>query len=143
MVSQPSSSPVVTVDDASKPGGRFTSGAAIVAYIAVAKLLFHLLTATRYGIFRDEMYYYACSEHMAWGYVDQPPLVALVIWITRHILGSSVFALRLQAALAGAVLVWLAGKLARELGGGRFAQALAALAVFMVPIYMIMDHWIT
>ncbi|HKD82661.1 MAG TPA: glycosyltransferase family 39 protein [Candidatus Angelobacter sp.] len=143
MVSQPSSSPVVTVDDASKPGGRFTSGAAIVAYIAVAKLLFHLLTATRYGIFRDEMYYYACSEHMAWGYVDQPPLVALVIWITRHILGSSVFALRLPAALAGAALVWLAGKLARELGGGRFSQALAALAVFMVPIYMILDHWIT
>ncbi|HEY7402050.1 MAG TPA: glycosyltransferase family 39 protein [Candidatus Angelobacter sp.] len=142
MVSQPSST-VAAVADAQKPGGRFTSGPAIVAYIAAAKLLFHLLTAARYGIFRDEMYYFACSEHMAWGYVDQPPLIALVIWITRHTLGSSVFALRLPAALAGAALVWLAGKLARELGGGRFAQALAALAVFMVPIYMIMHHWIT
>src|SRR5262249_19269547 len=122
---------------------RFTSGPAIVLYIAFAKLLFHLLTAVRYGIFRDEMYYYACSQHLAWGYVDQPPIIALVIWITRHIFGSSLFALRLPAALAGAALVWLAGKLAREMGGGRFAQALAALAVFMVPIYLIMHHWIT
>jgi len=126
-----------------RPVSRFTSASAIVFYIAGAKLLFHLLTATRYGIFRDEMYYFACSQHMAWGYVDQPPLIALVIWITRHTLGSSVFALRLPAAVAGAALVWLAGKLARELGGGRFAQALAALAVFTVPIYMIMHHWIT
>lgn len=121
----------------------YTSAGALVLYVAGAKLLFHLLTATRYGIFRDEMYYFACSQHMAWGYVDQPPLIALVIWITRHTLGSSVFALRLPAAVAGAALVWLAGKLARELGGGRFAQVLAALAVFMVPIYMIMHHWIT
>jgi hypothetical protein len=141
MVSQPSSS--VAVADAVKPTGRFTSGPAIVAYVAAAKLLFHLLTATRYGIFRDEMYYFACSEHLVWGYVDHPPLIALVIWITRHIFGSSVLALRLPAALAGAALVWLAGKLARELGGRRFAQALAALAVFMVPIYLIMNHWIT
>lgn len=129
--------------DTPKPFNRFVSGPALVAYVSAAKLLFHLLTATRYGIFRDEMYYYACSEHMAWGYVDQPPLIALVIWITRHTLGSSVFALRLPAALAGAALVWLAGKLARELGGGRFAQVLAALAVFAAPLYMIMHHWIT
>jgi hypothetical protein len=122
---------------------RFTSGPAIVLYIALGKLAFHLLTATRYGIFRDEMYYYACSEHLARGYVDHPPLIALVIWIGRHIFGSSLFALRLPAALAGVALVWLAGKLAREMGGGRFAQALAALAVFMVPIYLIMHHWIT
>jgi hypothetical protein len=141
MSSHPSTSGVVT--DAPQESGRFTSGPAIVAYVAAAKLLFHLLTATRYGIFRDEMYYFACSEHLAWGYVDHPPLIALVIWITRHIFGSSVLALRLPAALAGAALVWLAGKLARELGGGRFAQALAALAVFMVPIYLIMNHWIT
>jgi hypothetical protein len=141
MASHPSTSGVTT--NAPQESSRFTSGPALVAYVAAAKLLFHLLTATRYGIFRDEMYYFACSEHMAWGYVDHPPLIALVIWITRHIFGSSVLALRLPAALAGAALVWLAGKLARELGGLRFAQALAALAVFMVPIYLIMNHWIT
>ena len=128
---------------AKAPQSRFFTGPALVLYIAFANLAFHLLTATRYGIFRDEMYYFACSEHLAWGYVDQPPLIALVIWLTRHLLGSSLFALRLPAALAGAVTVWLAGKLARELGGGRFAQAMAALGVSLVPIYMIFFHWIT
>src|SRR5215471_20063222 len=117
---------------------RFLSGPAIVLYIAAAKLLFHLLTATRYGIFRDELYYFACSEHLGWGYVDQPPLIALLIWIVRHTLGDSLIALRLLAAVAGAALVWLGGKLAREMGGGRFAQSLAALAVLPVPIYLIM-----
>ncbi|HZD93424.1 MAG TPA: hypothetical protein VE133_04165, partial [Candidatus Sulfotelmatobacter sp.] len=88
---------------------RFSSGPALVLYLAFAKLTFQLLTALRYGIFRDEMYYVACSEHLAWGYVDQPPLIAMVIWITRHLFGSSLMALRLPAALAGAALVWLAG----------------------------------
>ena len=122
---------------------RFASGPAIVLYLATAKLIFHLVTATRYGIFRDELYYFACSEHLSWGYVDQPPLIAFVIWIVHHTLGDSLMALRLLPALAGAALVWLAGLLAKEMGGGRFAQALAALVILPVPIYLIMHHWIT
>jgi hypothetical protein len=116
---------------------------AAVLALAAAKLIFHLLTATRYGIFRDEMYYFACSEHLSFGYVDQPPLIAFVIWIVRHTIGDSLFALRLLPAIAGAALVWLAAQLAREMGGGRFAQCLAALAIVPVPIYAIMHHWIT
>ena len=54
------------------------STSALVAYVASALLLLHLLTASRYGYFGDEMYYMACGEHLAWGYVDQPPLIALV-----------------------------------------------------------------
>ncbi|HST79664.1 MAG TPA: glycosyltransferase family 39 protein, partial [Verrucomicrobiae bacterium] len=122
---------------------RFVSGPAIVLYIASAKLLLHLLTATRYGIFRDEMYYFACSEHMAWGYVDHPPGTVLVAWIARHLFGHSLLGLRLFPALAGAALVWLTGKLAREMGGGRFAQGLAALAILPVPFYLILNHWLT
>lgn len=116
---------------------------AIVFCLAAAKLLLHLLTATRYGIFRDELYYVACSEHLAWGYVDQPPLIAFLIWIVRHTIGDSLIALRLLPALAGAALVWLTAILAREMGGGRFAQGLAALAILPVPIYLIMQHWMT
>ena len=104
------------------------SGPALVLYIAAAKLLLHLLTATRYGIFRDELYYFACSQHLSWGYVDHPPLIALVIWLERHLVGSSLIASRLGSAVAGAAWVWLSGKLAREMGGGRFAQTVAALA---------------
>jgi len=115
----------------------------IVLLIAAAKLLFHLSTAGRYGIFRDELYYLACADHLAWGYVDQPPLIALIAWIARHVFGDSLLGLRLLPAIAGAALVWLAGVLAREMGGGRFAQVLAALSVACVPIYLLFHHWIT
>jgi dolichyl-phosphate-mannose-protein mannosyltransferase len=122
---------------------RFLSGEAIVLYLATAKFVFHLLTASRYGIFRDELYYLACGEHLGWGYVDQPPLIALVAWVARHIFGDWLVGLRLFPALAGAATVWLTGKLARELGGGAFAQVLAAVAVICVPIYLILHHWLT
>ena len=129
--------------DGAKPYNRFTSGPAIVLYLALAKLLLHLLTATRYGIFRDEMYYLACSEHLAWGYVDHPPMNVFIAWFARHVFGDSPLGLRLLPAIAGAALVWMTGQMAREMGGGRFAQALAALAVIPVPIYLIMHHWLT
>ena len=119
------------------------SGPAVVLYLAGAKLFFHLLTANRYGIFRDELYYLACGEHLDWGYVDQPPLIALVAWIARHLFGDWLIGLRFFPALAGAATVWLTGKLTRELGGSAFAQILAALAVICVPIYLIMNHWLT
>ena len=92
------------------PKSKWTSGPVIVLYLAAVKLLLHLLTAGRYGIFRDELYYLACSEHLDWGYVDQPPLIALVAWIVRHLFSSSLLGLRLLPAIAGAALVWLTGK---------------------------------
>ena len=126
-----------------RPNGRFTSGSAIVGYIAVVKLALHLLTAHRYGIFRDEMYYWAGSLRMAWGYVDHPPLTVWLAWIARHVFGNSPLGVRLLPALAGTVLVLLTGKLAREMGGSRFAQAMAALAVAAVPAYLLLQRWLT
>jgi Dolichyl-phosphate-mannose-protein mannosyltransferase len=122
---------------------RFSSGQAVVLALAAAKLLFHLLTANCYGIFRDELYYLACGEHLDWGYVDQPPLIALVAWLARHLFGDWLIGLRFFPALAGAATVWLAGKVTREMGGGGFAQILAALAVICVPIYLLLHHWLT
>ncbi|HEX2329218.1 MAG TPA: glycosyltransferase family 39 protein [Candidatus Angelobacter sp.] len=125
------------------PQNRFTSGPALVAFVAAAMLLLHLLTANRYGIFRDEMYYLACSHHMAWGYVDQPPGGVLIAWIARHLFGESLLGLRLLPALAAAGLVWQTGALAREMGGGRKAQFLSALAILVVPLYLALDHLLT
>jgi len=122
---------------------RWTSGPAIVLYLAAAKLLIHLLTANRYGIFRDELYYLASAEHLDWGYVDQPPIIAVIALLVRRVFGDSLVGLRLLPAIAGAALVWLTGKTTREMGGGRFAQSLAALAVIAVPIYLVFHHWLT
>jgi hypothetical protein len=118
-------------------------GTLFVLALVATKLIFHLLTANRYGIFRDELYYLACGEHLDWGYVDQPPLIALLAWIARHLFGDWLIGLRLIPALAGAATVWLTGKLTRELGGGTLSQILAALSVICVPIYLILHHWLT
>src|SRR5215831_9518074 len=120
-----------------------TSGPAIVLYVASAVLLLQLATANRYGYFGDEMYHMACGEHLQWGYVDQPPLIALIAWLTRHIFGTSVFAIRIIPALANFALVWLTGLLARELGGGRFAQGLAALCSACAGVYLVLGHLFT
>jgi 4-amino-4-deoxy-L-arabinose transferase-like glycosyltransferase len=63
--------------------------------------------------------------------------------MARHAFGESLIGLRFLPALAGAATVWLTGKLARELGGGAFAQGLAALAVFATPVFLLMHHWLT
>ena len=131
----------------SNPSLKWTTGPAIVLYLAAAIFLLHILTAGRYGIFRDELYYLACAEHLNWGYVDQPPLIALVAWLSRnlsqYLFGGSLIGLRLLPAIAGAALVWLTGKVTREMGGGRFAQAVAAVAVLAVPIFLLFHHLLT
>jgi hypothetical protein len=119
------------------------SGPELVLAIAAAALLVHLIGAGRYGHFGDELYFMACAEHLDWGYVDQPPLIALVAWLTRHVLGTSVFAVNVVPALACCVTVWLTGRIARELGGGAFAQGLAALCSACAGTYMAMGHLFT
>jgi Dolichyl-phosphate-mannose-protein mannosyltransferase len=113
---------------------RIVPGAgAIVCAIAAAKLLVYFYTGRHYGHFVDELYYLACSRHLDWGYVDQPPLIALVTWVWRSMFGQSLAAIRLLPALAGTAEVVLTALIARELGGKRFAQALAALAALVAP----------
>lgn len=102
-----------------------------------------MLTAGRYGYFRDELYYLACARHLAVGYVDQPPMIALVTWLIVHTIGSSLQALHFLPALAGAAIVWLTALIARELGGGHFAQGLAALCIALAGVYVIMAHLLT
>lgn len=110
----------------------------LLASLALAKLILHLLFSGQYGYFRDEFYYLACGEHLDWGYVDHPPFVALAAHLARTALGESLFALRLFPAIAGALTVFLTGLIARELGGGRWAQTLAALAALVAPIDLVM-----
>ena len=121
----------------------FLGGSAVLVLLALVKLLLHLLTAENYGYFRDELYYIAASERLALGYVDFPPFVAFVNAFVRATLGDSLLALHLLPGLAGAVVVVLAGLMARELRGGRFAQGLAALAVLVAPNFLVFGTFIS
>ena len=97
-----------------------------------------------YGIFRDELYYLVCGRHLAFGYVDQPPLVALQARIAESLFGhSTMWSLRLLPALAGAVKVFLTGLLVWALGGGRKAAALAMLGVLGAGIYLGIDSFLS
>lgn len=113
---------------------------ALVSFIAACKLCVHLYAGRSYGFFVDELYYLACSRHLAWGYVDQPPLIALIAWLSRSLLGQSLAATRLLPAVAGAAEVALTALLAKELGGKRFAQALAAIATMAAPGILGIDN---
>jgi 4-amino-4-deoxy-L-arabinose transferase-like glycosyltransferase len=106
---------------------------AVILSLAACKLLVHLYAGRHYGYFVDELYYLACSRHLDWGYVDQPPLIAAITWMVRSLLGDSLPAIRLLPALAGAGEVAFTALTARELGGGKFAQALAAVCAFVAP----------
>jgi hypothetical protein len=108
----------------------------LVLSIALAKLALNVAFHGHYGYFRDELYYIACSDHLDWGYVDQPPLSIAILALARWLLGDSLYAIRFPAALAGTATVVLAGLMARKLGGGRFAQTLAALTVAFSPVVL-------
>ncbi|HJW93933.1 MAG TPA: glycosyltransferase family 39 protein [Thermoanaerobaculia bacterium] len=108
-----------------------------------ATLLIHLTCLTQYGWFRDELYYVACSHHLDWGYVDQPPMIALVAWIARHLFGETLWGIRLVSAVAGACIVFLTGMLARRMGANRFAQNIAALCSMIAPMYLAAGHFLS
>ncbi len=123
---------------ASGPGGLPALDLRLLTALTGAKLLVHLVTSNRYGYFRDELYFLDCARHLDWGYVDHAPLVAVYAKIAL-LLGGSLPAVRLLPALAGAAVVALAMLLARQLGGGRFAQGLAGLCVLAAPVNLAVD----
>ncbi|HET9227426.1 MAG TPA: glycosyltransferase family 39 protein, partial [Thermoanaerobaculia bacterium] len=118
---------------------EYQSGTWAAAAVALLGGALHLFTITSYGWFRDELYYIACGEHLAFGYVDHPPLVALIARLTQ-LLGGSLIVTRLPSLLACMAVVWLCGRIARELGGGAWAQGMAALCALVAPVYLFIFH---
>lgn len=133
------------VDGLSSEGhaSRWLSGTALVGYIAGFKLVLHLTLANVYGFFIDELYFLACGQHLAWGYVDMPPLTAFQAWLTRHLFGDSPYSIRLFPSLAGAGLILLTGAIVRAFGGKRRAQVLAAIAVLIAPVTLGFDSYLS
>jgi hypothetical protein len=109
----------------------------IAPSVALALLLQYLSSGPlAYGYMGDELYYLDCASHLAWGYVDHPPLSIAVLALTRAALGDSLLALHVVPALLNAAAIVLVAALARELGAKRVGQGLAALGALVCPIYL-------
>lgn len=112
------------------------SGNLLLWLFAAVALLPHFLTNSRYGYFRDELYYIACGRHPAFGYVDQPPLSIWLVRLSSLLFGDSLFALRLFPAAAAAITVSLTGLIARQLRGRSGAIALSCTASLCATVFL-------
>ncbi len=114
-----------------------------VALIATAQFAALIATSTRYGYHRDEMYFIVAGSHPALGYPDQPPLVPLISWAMHELAPGSLLVLRLPSALIAAVTTMLAALIARELGGARRAQLIAAACTASSGFALAVGHFVT
>ncbi len=123
-------------DPTARPPSRSRSVWLIVGGLALAVLALHMATNGLYGFHRDELYYLDSARHLAWGFVDYPPLTPAIARLSEFLFGTSVWGLRLWPSLAGSVLIVLAALIARELGGGRNARILAAIGAAASPVLL-------
>ncbi|HEY1539083.1 MAG TPA: glycosyltransferase family 39 protein [Solirubrobacteraceae bacterium] len=99
--------------------------------------------ATGYGYHRDELYFIVAGHHLAWAYADQGVLTPLIARATSELAPGSLLVLRLPSALAAGATVLLTGLLARELGGSRRAQVVAAACAAVSGIVLVTGHWLS
>ena len=111
---------------------------ALVLLQAAIKLVLHVMVNqwTPYGFHRDELLYLAMGKHLQIWMMDFPPAIAIVAEVSRTMLGDSLVAIRFFPALFGSAVLVLAALIARELGGGRIAQGLAAFCVLTCPLFL-------
>src|ERR1019366_4899166 len=128
MESQPSPTSETALPVSAPRQSIWSSDNALLIYIALATVIVHLILGNRYGIHRDELATLEDARHLAWGYPAYPPVTPFFGRISLELFGTSIRGFRLFANLAQAITVVLAGLMARELGGRRGAQLVAAAA---------------
>jgi protein-S-isoprenylcysteine O-methyltransferase Ste14 len=96
--------------------------------LALGVFLLHTLTNGQYGFHRDELLTLSNARHLAWGYVIYPPMTAFLGRVELELFGTSLRGFRFFPAVSQGLVVLLTGLAARELGGKREAQLVAALA---------------
>jgi hypothetical protein len=116
---------------------RIRSGDLLIIFtLSLVRILLNLFINNQYDFHRDELYYLACGDHLDFGYVDHPPLLPWIASFIKPLIGQSLFAVRLIPTLAGGTIVALTGLSVKELGGGKFAQAVGCLAVIIAPLFL-------
>jgi len=106
----------------------------ILLIIGMGVALFHIITNGQYGFHRDELDFIMNARQLDWGYVSYPPVTPFFARIGLELFGESLRGLRVLPAIAQGIVVVLAGLMARDMGGKRNAQIMAAFAVFITPI---------
>ena len=122
--------------DPDRTDGRPPFAGRSVLLVVGLKCALNLAVAGLYGWQRDELYYAVAGRHLQGGYVEFPPLTALASALAHALFGWSLVGFRLFAVLAGAGTILVAAATARELGGGRRAQVLAAVLVGFSPLLL-------
>lgn len=132
------------LDATAARSARAVSRSAVLLWSgALLTIALHLAFAGLYGYQRDELYFIACAKHIAWGYVDQPPLIALITQTSLRLFGDSVSALRIFPALAAGALVALVARLTARLGGDAFAVGVAMIGVALSPFNLAVGNLLT
>lgn len=114
-----------------------------MALIAACAFAAELTVSARYGYFRDELYFLAAGHHLAFGYVDQPPLTPVVARLSELATGDTLIGLRILPAFGLAFLVVATAAMSRMLGASRVGQLLAALAAAVCSEFLGTMHELT
>lgn len=114
---------------------RSTYTGFILLYVAL-KVILNLFALSHFGFQRDELLHLALGDHLAWGYKEVPPFIAVLGRINSSILGGSVFATRIFSTVAAGLIIWFTGLITVELGGRKFAITLACLALICSPAFL-------
>jgi hypothetical protein len=119
---------------------RRSSYAGFILVFVVIKIALNLLAISHFGFQRDELLYLALGDHLAWNYKEVPPFIAVLGRISSTIFGNSVFATRIFSTIAAGLIIWFTGLLTVELGGKKFAIALACLALICSPAFLASNY---
>lgn len=120
----------------SGPNFSVSRGQIAVWTVILITFVLHMRANTLYGFHRDELLYFSLGHHPDWGYWSVPPLIGWLSAFIQATVGNSVFVFRLFATLTGCALIYLAGAIAKVLGGKDWAQGMAALGVALSPVYL-------
>ncbi len=110
----------------------------LIALVAI-KMILQLVAAGQYGFHRDEYLYFAEAEHLAWGYMEVPPMIAIVGAFIRSF-GDNIYWIKLFPALFGSSILIFIALMVRDMGGRRWAQVTACIAFILVPAFLRTHH---
>ena len=119
---------------------RKSTYSAFILIFVIVKIGLNLLAIGHFGFHRDEFLHLVLADHLAWGYKEVPPFIALLAKATIVFFGNSVFAARIFPTICGGLIIWFTGQITVELGGKKFAIALACLAMIFAPAFAASDY---